>query len=87
MCSLQEDFTEFLLNVRNPRLAVSVTLSDCYGSGDSDPSFVEMLGRVLYHVTMNCYYVTADGKFHRDTSEYDMFFNALVQFSRKFLLK
>ena len=71
--------------VKRPILALSVTLSDCYGSTDGDPTFVEILARVLYHITINCFVISADGKFHQDTSDYDMFHDALKQFARKLL--
>ena len=81
MSNLQEDFSEFLRSVKKPALALSVTLSDCYGSTDSDPTFVEMLARVLYHVTINCFYIGADGKFHQDLADYDMFRESLSRFA------
>ena len=69
--------------VSKPQLALTIALSDCYGSADSDPTLVEMLGRVLYHVTLNCFYISVGGKFHRDTAEYDDFLDHLIAFSRK----
>ena len=81
--NLQKDFTQFLQAIENPQAALSVTLSECYGFTESDPNLVEMIARVLYHITLNCFYVAPDGKFHQDTADYEMFVDALTTFSRK----
>ena len=83
MSKLQEDFTNFLQAVRDPEAVLSLTLSECCDSTGSDPSLVEMMARVLYHITLNCFYLTQDGKFHQDTADYDMFLDVLKTFARK----
>ena len=60
---LQDDFMEFMLTSEDPYTALSINVSECYGSLDTDPTFVEMLARVLYHVMMNSFRIAADGKF------------------------
>ena len=58
-------------------IAFSVTLSGCYWSADGDFSFIEMLTRKLYHVTIKYSYITTEGKSHQDTADYDWFRDAL----------
>ena len=75
---------QFMQTVKEPYTCLSVNLSECYSSLDSDPTFVEMLARVLYHVTINCYYISADGKYHQDVADYELFMDAIWSFASKY---
>ena len=68
---------------KDPYTCLSINLSECYTALDSDPTFVEMLARVLYHTTLNCFYITGDGKYHQDMADYTMLMDAIWSFASK----
>ena len=70
--------------VKDPYTVLSVNLSECYGSLDTDPTFVEMLARVLYHVTMNSFRIAPDGKFCCDVNDYENFMSTIRSFTSEY---
>ena len=74
------DACEMMRTVKNPAIALSVSLSDCYSSCNTDPSVVEMLARILYHVTLRCFRFDSNGKYCVDQIEHAEFLQALYAF-------
>ena len=72
---------DFMQNAEEPYTMLSISLSECFGSLDTDPSFVEMLARKLYYVMMNSFRITADGKFCCDVNDFETFLKAIRTFT------
>ena len=60
---------------------LSLSLSEIVENPEVDPTFAEMLGRVLYHAVLRIYHVNGLGKYCVDTLNYDMLFSRIRQFS------
>ena len=81
-----DDACDLMRKVTDPSTMLSVTLSECYASCDTDPSMVEMFARILYHITLRCFRYDEGGKYCIDTMEHSTFMNELYRFLREFKL-
>ena len=78
-----DDACALMQQVSDPSIMLSITLSECYASCDTDPSMVEMFARILYHITLRCFRFDAGGKYCIDSMEHSIFVNALHRFLRE----
>ena len=66
-----------------PNTLLSLTLAEVIivKPTEANPTFVEMIARVLYHALLRTFYVSTTGKFCSDTTYFDMLYARIQQFS------
>ena len=64
-----------------PCTLLSLSLSDIIESPETEPTFTEIVARVLYHTLLRTYYVSPNGRYNVDINRFEMLFNLLRQFS------
>ena len=68
-----------------PTTLLSLTLSEIMPSNSTweNPTFVEMMARVMYHAVLRTFYISQNGKFCSDTTYFDLLYARVHQFSGK----
>ena len=64
-----------------PCTLLSLSLSDIIEAPETEPTFTEMVARVLYHALLRVYHVAPGGRYMVDINRYELLFNQLRRFS------